>query len=169
MKKKGLMLAGFVVVCLLFLYISSLRSQLNDALTLKANYQEEVKALSQVKDGEAKETNREFLKQFFNYSDIKERNKSIRPLMTAQGYQSIQMTNSQQTADIKVYSSNLKSYERILDKKTVDFISELDLSVKFNDVTNTEKTLVKTTLLHIQGEGWKVEKVEFVGDKGIKD
>jgi hypothetical protein len=41
--------------------------------------------------------------------------------------------------------------------------NEFKLSTEYNGVTNTETVIVKTSLIFVKEQGWKVDDVEFIG------
>lgn len=57
----------------------------------------------------------------------------------------------------------LKPFEYQSSKTEAEFFNEFNLSTEFNSVTNTETVIVKTSLIHVEGQGWLVDDVEFIG------
>ncbi|WMX58983.1 hypothetical protein [Peribacillus sp. R9-11] len=160
--KKNLILIGLVLFGLITFYVSSLQTQLAEATSLKQNYQDEIKKLSTYKEDEAKKANKAFLKYFFNYENVKERNKEIKPLMTDQAFQKVNYEGDSE-AEVHVSTSNIKSYEYREDKTTAEYITELDMKVSYDGVSSKEQTMIKTEWIFVEGEGWKVDHVEMIG------
>ncbi|MDQ0271255.1 hypothetical protein [Cytobacillus purgationiresistens] len=46
--------------------------------------------------------------------------------------------------------------------KTFEY--EFKLTTKFNNFANTETVIVKTSLIYVKEQGWKIHDVEFVGE-----
>ena len=42
-------------------------------------------------------------------------------------------------------------------------LNEFKLTTEFNSVANTETVIVKTSLIYVMEQGWKINDVEFVG------
>lgn len=160
--KKGMLLIGGVLFALIAFYVSSLQNQLAEATSLKQNYQDEIKKLSTFKEDEAKKANKAFLQYFFNYENVKERNKEIKPLMTEQAFQKVNYEGDSE-AEVHVSASNFKSYEYKEDKTTAEYITELDMKVSYNGVSSKEPAMIKTKWVFVEGEGWKVDHVEVIG------
>lgn len=147
-------------------YIASLQSQVSQAANKNAAYQEEIKTLSEIESQEAARINKDFLTAFFNYEDVKARNAEIKPFMTTEGYQVTQLEESSQEANISVSAAKIKSYERMTDKKTASFLTEIDLTISFDNQSNTETNYIKTELVYIQKQGWKIDNVSILGIMG---
>lgn len=161
-----LLMIGFVSAALVIIYVFSLRSQLQEVKANQVNYEEQIKSLSSIQNTDALKINREFLDQFFNYNTTAERYKKIKPLMTDQGYKAthpsgIELPDSDES--VKSSMVGLKPFEYQSSKTEAEFFNEFKLSTEFNNVTNTETVIVKTSLIHVKGQGWLVDDVEFVG------
>ena len=159
-QKAALIIIG---VAFLIAYIVSLQSQASEAAKQNDNLKNEIETLSEIENQEAANANKTFLTTFFNYDDVTTRNEEIRDLMTAEGYQSIQIAEGSQEADISVSATNIKSYERKTDKKNSTFLTEFDLTVNLDSVSDTSKNYVQTDLIYIEGKGWKIDKVSILG------
>lgn len=160
--KKRMLLIGGVLFALIAFYVSSLQNQLAEATSLKQSYQDEIKKLSTFKEDEAKKANKAFLQYFFNYEDVKERNKQIKPYMTDQAFQEVDYKGDSE-AEVHVSASNIKSYEHRADKTTAEYITELDMKVSYDGTSSKEPTMIKTEWIFVEGEGWKVDHVEIMG------
>ncbi len=95
-----------------------------------------------------------------------ERYQNIQPLMTDQGYKATYPSGTElPSSDQSVKSSiaGLKSFEYQDSQTEAEFFNEFKLSTEFNDVTNTETVIVKTSLIYVKKQGWKINDVEFIG------
>ncbi|MBT2668638.1 hypothetical protein J7J00_24725 [Bacillus sp. ISL-4] len=159
--KKRMLLIGGVLFALIAFYVSSLQNQLAEATSLKQSYQDEIKKLSTFKEDEAKKANKAFLQYFFNYENVKERNKQIKPYMTDQAFQAVDYKGESE-AEVHVSASNLKSYEYRENKTSAEYITELDMKINVEGNSSKEQTMIKTELIFVEGEGWKVDHVEMI-------
>lgn len=157
---------GFVAVAVVIVYVFSLRTQLQEVRANQSNYEEKIDSLSSIKDTGALKVNREFLKSFFTYQTTAERYKKIKPFMTDQGYKATHPsgTNIPDTdQSVKSSMAGLKPFDYQSSKTQAEFLNEFKLSTEFNDITNTETVIVKTSLIFVKEQGWKVDDVEFIG------
>jgi type II secretory pathway pseudopilin PulG len=157
---------GFVAAAVVIVYVFSLRTQLQDVRANQSNYEEKIDSLSSTQNSDALKVNREFLKSFFTYQTTAERYKEIKPFMTDRGYKATHPSGTDlPDTDQSVKSSmvGLKPFEYQSSKTQAEFFNEFKLSTEFNDVTNTETVIVKTSLIFVKEQGWKVDDVEFVG------
>jgi Tfp pilus assembly protein PilV len=157
---------GFIAAVVVIVYVFSLQTQLQEVRANQSNYEEKIASLSSIQNTEALEANREFLKNFFTYQTTAERYKNIKPLMTDQGYKATHPSGTKlPDSDQSVKSSmvGLKPFEYQSSKTEAEFFNEFKLSTEFNDVTNTETVIVKTSLIYVKEQGWKIDDVEFVG------
>lgn len=160
------LISGFVVGMLVVFYIFSLQSQLREVKANQRNYEKEMASLSTVKKSDALEVNQEFLNHFFTYETTSDRYKNIETYMTDQGFQATHPSGTElpKTEESVISTmSGLKAYEFDTSKTEVAFLNEFQLSTDFNDVTNTETIIVKTSLVYVKEQGWKVDDVDFVG------
>ncbi|HEO2443884.1 hypothetical protein N0B30_23815 [Bacillus subtilis] len=167
-KKKNyiLLMLGFVVVAVCIMYVFSLRSQLQEVKANQRNYEEQIKTLSSIQNTDALAVNRKFLEKFFNYQTTAERYDKIKPLMTDKGFKATHPSGTKlPNSDESVKSSmvGLKPFEYQSSKTEAEFFNEFKLSTEYNEVSNTETVIVKTSLIHVQKQGWKVDDVEFIG------
>jgi type II secretory pathway pseudopilin PulG len=161
-----LLMIGFVAAAVVIVYVFSLRTQLQDVRANQSNYEEKIDSLSSTQNSDALKVNREFLKSFFTYQTTAERYKEIKPFMTDRGYKATHPSGTDlPDTDQSVKSSmvGLKPFEYQSSKTQAEFFNEFKLSTEFNDVTNTETVIVKTSLIFVKEQGWKVDDVEFVG------
>jgi hypothetical protein len=162
-----LLMIGFVGAVLIIMYVFSLRIQLQEVRANQDNYEEKIESLSAIQDTDALKVNREFLKRFFTYQTTAERYENIKPIITDQGYMAThpsgtELPNSEQS----VVSSmiGLKPFEYQSSKTEAEFFNEFKLTTEFNGVANTETVIVKTSLIYVKEQGWKVDDVEFIGN-----
>jgi uncharacterized protein len=130
------------------------------------SYEEEIASLSTIQNTDALRVNREFLNKFFNYQTTDERYQHIKPFMTDRGYEAThpsgtELPNSEQS--VKSSMVGLKPFEYQSSKTEAEFFNEFKLNTEFNDVSNTETVIVKTSLIYVHEQGWKIDDVEFVG------
>jgi uncharacterized protein len=157
---------GFVASVLVIMYVVSLRTQLQDVRANQSNYEEKIDSLSSIQNTDAIKVNREFLKNFFTYKTTAERYKKIKPFMTDRGHKATHPSGKNlPDSDQSVKSSmvGLKPFEYQSSMNEAEFFNEFKLSTEFNDVSNTETVIVKTSLIHVKDQGWKVDDVEYVG------
>lgn len=57
----------------------------------------------------------------------------------------------------------LKPFEYQSLKTEAEFFNEFKLTTVFNNVAATELVIVKTSLMYVKDQGWKVNDVEFIG------
>ena len=161
-----LLMSGFVVGILVVMYVFSLQSQLREVRANQQNYEEEMASLSSVEESDALEVNQDFLIHFFTYETTSERYTNIESYTTDQGFQATHPSGTElpkSEESVTSTMSELKAYEFNTSKTEAAFFNEFQLSTDFNDVTNTEKVIVKTSLIYVKEQGWKVDDVEFVG------
>jgi len=157
---------GFIAAAVFIVYAFSLRTQLQEVRANQRNYEEKIASLSSVQNTDALEVNRKFLTNFFTYQTTAERYKIIKPFMTDQGYKAthpsgMELPNSDQSVQSSMVG--LKPFEYQSSKTEAEFFNEFKLSTEFNNVTNTETVIVKTSLIYVKKQGWKIDDVEFVG------
>ena len=167
-KKKNyiLLMLGFIAAAVFIVYAFSLRTQLQEVRANQSNYEEKIASLSTIQNTDALEVNRKFLTNFFTYQTTAERYKNIKPFMTDQGYKAthpsgMELPNSDQSVQSSMVG--LKPFEYQSSKTEAEFFNEFKLSTEFNNVTNTETVIVKTSLVYVKEQGWKIDDVEFVG------
>ncbi|MBT2739046.1 hypothetical protein [Bacillus sp. ISL-7] len=167
-KKKNyiLLMLGFIAAAVFIVYAFSLRTQLQEVRANQRNYEKKIASLSSIQNTETLEVNRKFLTTFFTYQTTAERYKNIKPFMTDQGYKATQPSGTElPNSDQSVQSSmvGLKPFEYQSSKTESEFFNEFNLSTEFNGVSNTETVIVKTSLIYVKKQGWKIDDVEFVG------
>jgi hypothetical protein len=167
-KKKNyiLLMLGFIAAAVFIVYAFSLRTQLQEVRANQSNYEEKIASLSSIQNTDALEVNRKFLTNFFTYQTTADRYKNIKPFMTDQGYNAthpsgMELPNSDQSVQSSMVG--LKPFEYQSSKTEAEFFNEFKLSTEFNNVTNTETVIVKTSLVYVKEQGWKIDDVEFVG------
>jgi hypothetical protein len=167
-----LLMMGFIVAVIVIMYVFSLRTQLQEIRANQRNYEEEISSLSSIQNTDALEVNRKFLEKFFTYETTAERYQNIKSFMTDQGYKSTHPSgteppNSEQS--VKSSMIGLKLFEYQSSKTEAEFFNEFKLSTEYNDITNTQTVIVKTSLIHVKEQGWKIDDVEFIGQlTGLK-
>jgi hypothetical protein len=166
-KNYVLLLIGLILAIVVGMYVFSLRSQLQEVRANQDNYEEKIASLSSIKDTDPLKVNRKFLNNFFTYQTTAERYKNIKSLMTDQGYKATHpsgtgLPNSKQS--VKSSMTGLKAFEYQSSKTEAEFFNEFKLSTEFNDITNTETVIVKTSLVYVKEKGWKIDDIEFVGE-----
>ncbi|MEH7375678.1 hypothetical protein [Neobacillus drentensis] len=162
-----MLMIGFIAAVIVIMYVFSLRIQLQDVRANQSNYEKKIASLSSIQNTDALEVNREFLKNFFTYQTTADRYQNIKPFMTDQGYKAThpsgtELPNSKQS--VKSSMVGLKPFEYQSSKTDAEFFNEFMLSTEFNDVTNTETVIVKTSLIYVKKQGWRIDDVEFVGE-----
>ncbi|MED3564512.1 hypothetical protein [Bacillus xiapuensis] len=166
-KKNYIMLMlGFVVAVLVIMYIFGLRSQLQEVKANQRNYEDQIQTLSSVQNTDALEVNRKFLEKFFTYQTTAERYEKIKPLMTDQGFKATHPSGTElpkSKQSVKSSMVGLKPFEYQSSKTEAEFFNEFKLTTEFNNVSNTETVIVKTSLIYVKEQGWKINDVEFVG------
>lgn len=161
-----LLMCGFVLAVLVILYVFSLRSQLQEVLANQKHYEEQMESLSRVEHTEALKVNQAFLHTFFTYETTAQRYEHIKPMMTDRGYLTTHPSGQElPKSDSSVRSSmkGLKPFAYQGTKTEAEFINEFKLKTEFNHVANTETVLVKTNLVYVKDQGWKVDDIAWVG------
>jgi uncharacterized protein len=161
------LMIGFIIVVLVMMYVFSLRSQLQEAKDDQNHYAQQIKSLSSVQNSDAVNVNREFLEKFFTYQTMADRYKNIKPLMTDRGFMATHPSGSELPhSDESVKSSivNLKPFEYQSSNVDAEFLNEFELTTEFNNVSSTKTVIVKTSLIFVQNQGWKVDDVESIGN-----
>lgn len=156
----------FVAAVLVIMYIFGLRSQLQEVKANQRNYENQIKTLSSVQNTDALEVNRKFLEKFFTYQKTAERYEEIKPLMTDQGFKATHPSGTElpkSKQSVRSSMVGLKPFEYQSSKTEAEFFNEFKLTTEFNDVSNTETVIVKTSLFYLKEQGWKVDDVEFIG------
>lgn len=156
----------FVAAVLVIMYIFGLRSQLQEVKANQRNYENQIKTLSAVQNTDALEVNQKFLEKFFTYQTTAERYEEIKPLMTDQGFKATHPSGTElpkSKQSVRSSMVGLKPFEYQSSKTEAEFLNEFELTTEFNDVSNTETVIVKTSLIYIKEQGWKIDDVEFVG------
>lgn len=54
-------------------------------------------------------------------------------------------------------------------KTEAEFFNEFKLTTEFNNVATTETVIVKTSLIYVKEQDWKVDDVEFIGQLTGRD
>ncbi|WP_139311339.1 hypothetical protein [Bacillus sp. MRMR6] len=156
----------FVFAALVIMYVFSLQSQLKEVRANQSNYEDQIKSLSSIQNTEALKINQELLEHFFIYQTTAERYKNIKPLMTDQGYKATHPSGTElpdTEESVKSSMVGLKPFEYQLSKTEAEFFNEFKLTTEFNGVATTDTVIVKTSLIYVKDQGWKVDDVEFVG------
>ncbi|TKH06138.1 hypothetical protein FC682_06215 [Peribacillus simplex] len=167
-QKKNLLFLMMVLVAaaLVIMYIFSLRSQLQEVRANQGNYEEQIKSLSSIQNRDSLIINRKFLESFFTYQTTAERYKKIEKFMTDQGYKATHPSGTDlPDSEESVQSSmvGLKPFEYQSSKTEAEFFNEFKLTTEFNNVAATDTVIVKTSLIFVKEQGWKVDDVEFIG------
>jgi hypothetical protein len=86
--------------------------------------------------------------------------------MTDQGYKAThpsgtELPNSEQS--VKSSMVGLKPFEYQSSKTEAEFFNEFKLTTEFKNVANTKTVIVKTSLIYVKNQGWKIDDIEFVG------
>ncbi|KON83498.1 hypothetical protein AF332_27465 [Sporosarcina globispora] len=167
-----LLLIGFVAAALVIMYVFSLRSQLQEVRANQSTYEEQIKSLTSIQNTDALKTNQEFLEHFFTYQTTSDRYKNIESLMTDRGYKATYPSGTElPSSEESVKSSmvGLKPFEYQSSKTEAEFFNEFKLTTEFNNVAATDTVIVKTSLIYVEEQGWKVDDVEFVGQLTGRD
>jgi hypothetical protein len=158
-------LALFAVAVLVMAYVFSLRAQLHEQQALASSYKEKVNALSGVTRNEAKKVNDLFIERFFNYQNTIERYKDIQALMTRRGFKAAHPSGEnipEKGTDILASTRNVQSYEHVQDRTHVEYISTFTNTIRFNGVSSSDPEMIKTKLIFVEGEGWKIDDLENI-------
>ncbi|MCM3169518.1 MULTISPECIES: hypothetical protein [Peribacillus] len=161
-----ILMIAFITAALVIMYIFSLRSQLNEVRTNQGNYEEQIRSLSSIQNTDALKVNREFLESFFTYQTTAERYERIEPFMTNQGYEATHPSGTElpdSEESVKSSLVGLRPFEYQSSKTEVEFFNEFKLTTEFNNVASTETVIVKTSLIYVKEQGWKVDDIEFIG------
>ncbi|MFY0784011.1 hypothetical protein AB1K18_27665 [Peribacillus simplex] len=156
----------FVLVSLVMMYIFSLRSQLNEVRANQSHYEEQIQSLSSIQNTDALKLNRQFLESFFTYQTTAERYKKIEPFMTDQGFKASHPSGTElpdSEESVKSSMVGLKPFEYQTSKTEAEFFNKFKLTTEFNNVAATDTVIVKTSLIFVKEQGWRVDDVEFIG------
>ncbi|PET74954.1 hypothetical protein CN514_05005 [Bacillus sp. AFS001701] len=161
-----LLMVGFITAVIVIVYVFSLRIQLQEVSTNQKNYEKKIATLTSIQNSDSLVVNQAFLKYFFTYETTAERYQNIKPFMTDQGYKAtypsgLKVRNGDQS--VKSSLVGLKPFEYQSSKTEAEFFNEFKLSTEFNNVSNMETVIVKTSLIYVKDQGWKIDDVEFVG------
>ncbi|MBO1000740.1 hypothetical protein IOC57_23740 [Bacillus sp. SD075] len=86
--------------------------------------------------------------------------------MTDQGYKATHPSGTElpdSEESVKSSMVGLKPFEYQSSKTEAEFFNEFKLTTEFNKVAATDTVIVKTSLIYVKGQGWKVDDVEFIG------
>ncbi|MEX6702932.1 hypothetical protein ABS315_25605 [Peribacillus frigoritolerans] len=64
---------------------------------------------------------------------------------------------------MKSFMVGLKPFEYQNSKTEAESFNEFKLTTEFNNVAATDTVIVKTSLIFVKEQGWKVDDVEFIG------
>jgi hypothetical protein len=87
--------------------------------------------------------------------------------MTEQGFKATQpsgMVLYHSKDSVKSSMFGLKHFEYQTNKTKKEFFNELKLTSDVQSVSTTQNVILKTSLLYIKKEGWKVHDVQLKGD-----
>ncbi|MEK5586578.1 hypothetical protein MKZ21_30435 [Paenibacillus sp. FSL P2-0536] len=145
-----------VIVMILMIYILVLNGQIKEG---------EAK-LIRIEKSDSSITNQQFIKGFFNYSNPGLRYKQIESIMTDKGYHQTFPSGTElpKKSAIDIISSvkSIITYENQVSKVEVWYMNDIVTTTTFNGVSNNINLIVKNKLLYLEGEGWKVDDVEYV-------
>ncbi|CAK6481266.1 hypothetical protein IFT92_09400 [Peribacillus simplex] len=156
----------FIIAALVIMYVLSLRSQLQEVRANQGNYEEQIQSLSSIQNTDALKVNRQFLESFFTYQTTAERYKKVEPFMTDQGFKATHPSGTElpdSEESVKSSMVGLKPFEYQTSKTEAEFFNEFKLTTEFNNVAATDTVIVKTSLIYVKEQGWKVDDVEFIG------
>lgn len=144
----------------------SLRIQLQEVSANQKNYEKKIATLTSIQNSDSLVVNQAFLNNFFTYETTAERYQNIKPFITEQGYKAtfpsgLKTPNGDQS--VKSSLEGLKPFEYKSSKTEAEFFNEFKLSTEFNNGSNTETVIVKTSLIYVKNQGWKIDDVEYVG------
>jgi hypothetical protein len=160
-----LIFAGFVFLVLIILYVFSLRSQLSEVRVNQENYKQQIEAVSHIEPSQAEQVNKKFLKSFFTYNNPSERYENIKPLMTESGFKATHPSGNkipQSKENVSSSITNIKLFKHEVSKNEIEFLNEFKVTTDYNDVGTTEKIVVKTELIYVGEEGWKIQNIYVV-------
>jgi hypothetical protein len=160
-----LMFAGFIGMVLLILYVFSLRSQLFEVRANQENYKQQIEAFSHIEPSQAEQVNRKFLKSFFTYDNPIERYENIEPLMTESGFKATHPSGNkipQSKENVSSSIANIKLFKHEVSKTEIEFLNEFKVTTDYNGVGSTEKIMIKTELVYVEGVGWRVDNMYVV-------
>lgn len=161
-----LLMIVFIIAALIIMYVFSLRSQLQEVRANQGNYEEQIQSLSSIQNTDALKVNRQFLESFFTYQTTAERYKKVELFMTDQGFKATHPSGTElpdSEESVKSSMVGLKPFEYQTSKTEAEFFNEFKLTTEFNNVAATDTVIVKTSLIFVKGQGWKVDDVEFIG------
>ena len=165
-KNSLLLMIVFIIAALIIMYVFSLRSQLQEVRANQGNYEEQIKSLSSIQNTDALKVNRQFLESFFTYQTTAERYKKVESFMTDQGFKATHPSGTElpdSEESVKSSMVGLKPFEYQTSKTEAEFFNEFKLTTEFNNVAATDTVIVKTSLIFVKEQGWKVDDVEFIG------
>jgi hypothetical protein len=160
-----LMFAGFIMMVLVILYVFSLRSQLSEVRANQENYKQRAEAVSQIEPSQAEQVNRKFLKSFFIYDNPSERYQNIKALMTEAGYKATHPSGNaipQSKEDVSSSITNIKLFKHEVSKTEIEFLNEFKVTTDYNDVGSSERMVVKTEIVYVEGKGWRIKDIYVV-------
>jgi hypothetical protein len=160
-----LMFAGFIMLVLVILYVFSLRNQLSEVRANQENYKQQIEAVSNIEPSQAEQVNKKFLKSFFTYNNPSERYENIKPLMTEAGFKATHPSGNgipQSKENISSSISNIKLFKHEVSKTEIEFLNEFKVSTNYNSVGSTERMVIKTELVYVEGVGWKIKDTYVV-------
>jgi hypothetical protein len=160
-----LMFAGFIGTVLVILYVFSLRSQLSEVRANQENYKQRIEAVSHIEPSQAEQVNRKFLKSFFTYDNPSERYENIKPLMTESGFKATHPSGNaipQSKEDVSSSISNIKLFKHEVSKTEIEFLNEFKVTIDYNSVGSSEKMVIKTEVIYIEGKGWRIKDIYVV-------
>ncbi|MGD6964459.1 hypothetical protein ACQCVB_19840 [Fictibacillus phosphorivorans] len=160
-----LMFAGFIVVVLVILYVFSLRSQLSEVRENQETYKQQAEAVSHIEPSQAEQVNKKFLKSFFTYDNPSERYENIKHLMTESGFKATHPSGNaipQSKEDVSSSISNIKLFKHDVSRTEIEFLNEFKVTTDYNGVGSTERMVIKTELIYVEGVGWKIKDLYVV-------
>lgn len=119
---------------------------------------------------DAKIVNGKFIKGFFTYTNQSLRYKQIEAYTTPKGFRDTFPSGSdipeEGTSKVSSTLKLLTAYENTVSPEEKRFLSEIATTTTFNGISSEARLIIKTTVVLVKGEGWKVDGVENVSEIG---
>lgn len=109
--------------------------------------------------------NREFLESFSTYQTTAVRYKKVEPFMTDQGFKATHPSGTElpdSEESVKSSMMGLRPFEYQTSKTEAEFLNESKLTTEFDHVAATDMVIVKTSLIFVKEQGWKVDECEKI-------
>ena len=89
----------------------------------------------------------------------------IKPLMNESGFKAPHPSGNkipQSKENVSSSISNIKLFKHEVSKTEIEFLNEFKVTTDYNGVGSTEKIVIKTELIYVEGVGWKIQDIYVV-------